>query len=187
MTKDLMPTVEAYANYTIELDKLEKELMQIEKQLLDAKKSRVYAYNKGESKKVKTLDDVISELNTKKKSKTSSFEELCKKQFYMYSTYYNASDISTIADISDLIESIDTKLAAINFESSKLEERKIELFGIAKASVDSETAKKCRDLSSKCHARLVDLTMKASVYTKVKEDVASILSKKKTNAQLQIK
>ena len=159
MNKSLMPTVDAYVSHSVNLNNAETELMQIERQLLEAKKSRIFAYNKGESTKLKSLDETIKGLTIKKAEQTKLFEESCRSQFYMYSTYINASASSTIGEISDLIKEISSKINAINLESQTLEKRKAQLLGLANSSEDSETTKKCRELSAKCHSMLVDLTM----------------------------
>ena len=187
MNKSLTPTVEGYVKHTIELDKLESELMQIERQLLEAKKSRIFAYNKGESTKLRNLDEVIKELTLRKKDTTELFEETCKNQFYMYSTYTNASSTLSISELEELIETIKSKIVSINLESNRLEERKMQLFGLANTAIDIETAKKCRELSSKCHSKIVDLAMKTTVYSKVKEDITEILKKKQEESTPQMR
>ncbi len=187
MNKSLMPTVDAYVSHSIALNNAETELMQIERQLLEAKKSRIFAYNKGESDKLRSLDETIKSLTIKKAEQTKIFDESCRSQFYMYSTYINASDVSTIGEISDLITSIDSKVNSINLECENLEKRKAQLFGLAKSTQDSETATKCRELSAKCHSTLVELTMKETIYTKVKDDVTEILKKKQEEATPQMR
>ena len=187
MNKSLMPTVNAYVSHSVNLNNAETELMQIERQLLEAKKSKIFAYNKGESTKLKSLDETIKGLTIKKAEQTKLFEESCRSQFYMYSTYINASASSTIGEISDLIKEISSKINAINLESQTLEKRKAQLLGLANSSEDSETTKKCRELSAKCHSMLVDLTMRETIYIKVKNDVTEVLKKKQEESTPQMR
>ena len=105
----------------------------------------------------------------------------------MYSTYINASASSTIGEISDLIKEISSKINAINLESQTLEKRKAQLLGLANSSEDSETTKKCRELSAKCHSMLVDLTMRETIYIKVKNDVTEVLKKKQEESTPQMR
>ena len=187
MNKSLMPTVNAYVSHSIDLNNAESELMQIERQLLEVKKSRIFAYNKGDSAKLRSLDETIKGLTIKKAEQTKIFEESCRRQFYMYSTYINASASSSIGEISDLIKSISLKINDINLECQNLEKRKAQLFGLAKSSDDSETTKKCRELSAKCHSMLVDLAMKETIYAKVKDDVTEVLKKKQEESTPQMR
>ena len=54
-------------------------------------------------------------------------------------------------------------------------------------NLDSETTKKCRELSAKCHSMLVDLTMRETIYIKVKNDVTEVLKKKQEESTPQMR
>lgn len=187
MNKSLMPTIDSYVTYSVELNRIQNELVQLERQLLEAKKSLIFAYHKGDNAKLREVNDVIKGLTSKKLELTSSFETICKKEFYMYSTYTNASETLSISELNELIESIKAKMIKINNECRSIDERKMKLFSLANNSMDKNVSKRARELSIEYHTKLTALVSENNVYAEVKRDIEKVLKKKQEETTPQMR
>lgn len=178
MNRDIMPTIDEYVKYSLLVEDTENSLIELEKLIIKAKKERIVAYNRGDTRKVQKLDMIISEYSKAKKAKEEEFEHECLFRYYMSSTYINFSKELSEEELKYLIERLNKKVRELSSRVKTLSMIKMKSLKVANNVKNEETIKKSTELSSSSHIELLRVNNSIKEYENVKGDLAKILTEK---------